>query len=682
MTILMLVVMVGVLPATASAGQVLVDTSFEENSAGIGEWEVDSGWQQTLVGEVDPGSNVAWKKAGDTPNFADVSEAVEGEQVGFINADDVGRLIFADSGNTSGVFTTTAMMFLHSSALSGQHACLIGRNGPDGTSYAWKLSWAVRLYSVGSSGATLKAWNGSSLTTIKTGLSESVWYDIKVVADYGSKKYNVYYRTHGSGSYVRIANQFSFVPNGYGRDGWGGGNALQTLEFGSGGTLGGAMYDNIKVEVDRPKAFPTAEGYGAYAKGGRGGDVYHVTSLSGQYTSGTLPYGIHNASGPRTIVFDVSGTITLIGYLDITHDNLTIAGQTAPGDGICLKKYALRINADDVIVRHMRFRPGSGAMPSKNTDGVSILNGDNIILDHCSISWAVDENFSMGNSSTNCDATIQWCILSEGLCDPGDSGTNHSCGALFGPDSSKIIRVSMHHNLMAHNWKRNPVCAPYNNADVILDLRNNVIYNWGIRSINAAQYNNSSRDNVQMNLEKNYLIAGPDTTSYYAVRVENTSIQGDVAFYRSGNYIDTDKDGNVDGHTWYSSNIYGNYTALGSMLPTIPSTSTQSAVAAYSLVLDDAGAGVTYGERDSVDARIVDEVDDQDGGFIDQPSEVGGWPTLYSSSAPTDSDQDGMPNSWENSHGLNPNNAADRNYDADGDGYTNLEEYLNWKAGD
>ncbi|MCD4830186.1 MAG: hypothetical protein K8R02_00080 [Anaerohalosphaeraceae bacterium] len=686
--IMTMLILVGVLSVSASAAQMKVDTNFEPGSAGAGSWTIPTGWNASLVGEVDPESNVAWEGPGDTPQFANVVEGVDGQNA-FMNGSDVARLRFAgDTGNDSGVFTTTAMMLIHPNTDAGQYAFLMGRNGGDGTGNAWKISWEIRLHNTTDTAVALRVWDGSTLTTLVTGLSEDQWYDVRIDADYDAQTYDVYYRSYGSGTWLLAADDIVFVAENAGYDDWGGGDAFQALDFGSPGT-GGVMFDNIVVELADPpdpsalRAFPTAEGYGCNATGGRGGDVYHVTSLYDTETPGTLRYGIVSAAGPRTIVFDISGTIALSDYLDITNDNITIAGQTAPGDGICLKNFALKINADDIIVRHMRFRPGHQAAPLTETDAVSILDGNDIILDHCSLTWAVDENLGVGNSNiARSDVTIQWCIMSEGLTDPFDQGGGwgHSMAALLSPTNGNLCRVSMHHNIMSQNYKRNPYCAPYDNADIILDLRNNVVYNWGHKSIYAGAWNDPERDDVQMNLVGNYLIAGDDTDDFYAVRAENTSIQGDIEFYRSGNYIDNDRDENLDGHPWYSSNIYGNYTALGSPL-SCPAVTTHTALQAYSLVLEQAGAGATVqsvAERDSVDSRIVNDIETHDGGLIDLPSEVGGWPTLSSYTTRTDSDQDGMPDFWENEFLLNPNDASDRNDDADGDGYTNLEEYLSW----
>ena len=220
-----------------------------------------------------------------------------------------------------------------------------------------------------------------------------------------------------------------------------------------------------------PKAFPTAEGYGAVATGGRGGAVMQVTTLADTGT-GSLRACVA-ASGPRTCVFRIGGTITLNSELKLGGGNLTIAGQTAPGGGIALKAAPtlsgdlLEINRNDVIVRHVRFRRGVAV---GDGDSINIKNAQNVILDHVSASWGVDENIGVSDPASN--ITIQWSIISEGLRNANNSKGAHSMGVLLYSSGSGF---SLHHNLMAHNRERNPRI----NINGLADIVNNTIYNSG-----------------------------------------------------------------------------------------------------------------------------------------------------------------------------------------------------------
>ncbi len=246
MTMLMLVAVVGMVSAVASAD--MVNTNFEPNSAGAGSWTIPSGWNASLIGENDPASGIAWAGPAGTPQFANVGEGVDGQNA-FMNGNDVARLNFTgSSGNDTGTFTTTSMMYLHSATTTGQYAFLMGRNGGDGTGNAWKISWEVRMHSTDGTAVELRAWNGSTLSTLAT-ITESTWYDVKVDADYDANTYDVSYRTWtsgGLGTWSLVADDIAFVADGSGYDGWGGGDAFQMLDIGS-GSIGGAMYDNINV---------------------------------------------------------------------------------------------------------------------------------------------------------------------------------------------------------------------------------------------------------------------------------------------------------------------------------------------------------------------------------------------------------------------------------------------------
>ncbi|GFE87752.1 immunoglobulin domain-containing protein [Steroidobacter agaridevorans] len=404
-------------------------------------------------------------------------------------------------------------------------------------------------------------------------------------------------------------------------------------------------------------AFPGAQGAGANATGGRGGDVYYVTTLADSGT-GSLRAGIAGtpASG-RTILFKVSGTIALNSTLSINKSKLTIAGQSAPGDGIALRNQSFNVTggATDVIVRHLRVRPGSSAA----IDGMWISSGRNIIIDHVSASWGSDEVLSASRDVR--DLTVQHSYITEALNPAG-----HAFGSIIASQHSTIY--SWHHNLWAHNLSRNPrpgTDPP--NAGFRLDLRNNVFYNWGDR----IGYSGPDDATIELNYIGNYLIAGPSSNSTCAM-----DSGGSLRTYQSGNLIDLNKNGLVDGTDTGWSMFCGSHARQSTAFD-VPPVASDSAGSAYLRVLTQGGA--MPWRRDAVDRRIASTIRQQTGQIINNPSQVGGWPTLASEAAPADADSDGMPDFWEAALGLNSSNAADRN-DTDASGYTMLEKYLNWLA--
>jgi len=421
------------------------------------------------------------------------------------------------------------------------------------------------------------------------------------------------------------------------------------------------------VEPSSIQAFPGAEGFGAYSKGGRGGKVYHVTTLE-DGGPGSLREAVE-AEGPRIVVFDISGTIRLKQSLLIDNPFITIAGQTAPGDGICLRDATLVVGADHVVVRYLRCRLGD---EGQGGDAVTITAGKHIIIDHCSASWSLDEVLS---SSTHwpmlSDLTVQWCFITEALNPKG-----HGFGSLI--RGCRGVRYSYHHNLYAHNHGRNPRPGNYDypntpDADpngLLLDFRNNVIYNWDGSS---AGYNADAKSVTKLNYVGNYLVPGPESASRgKAYKEGSPNNRG----YFSGNYynhrLPEDAWSLVDFGDWDASQI----AAYKQSRPfeTGPIV-TQDAKEAYKSVLERGGA--TLPQRDAVDRRIFEEIKSGKGRIIDSQKEVGGWPDLKSAPAPRDNDGDGMPDEWEQQHGLNPKEAADGPQDANADGYTNVEEYLN-----
>ena len=245
-------------------------------------------------------------------------------------------------------------------------------------------------------------------------------------------------------------------------------------------------------------AFPTAEGYGKYTVGGRGGKVYEVTNLNDS-GEGSLREAI-NASGPRTVVFRVSGTIDLKSALKIKNPYITIAGQTAPGQGICIKRYPLNIDADEVIIRHIRVRLGDET--GDEADAIGCRYHKNFILDHVSASWSIDETMSIYHCE---NVTIQWCMITESLYNSNHSKGAHGFGGIWGSNHS-----TYHHNLIAHHSSRNPRWASgagYN------DYRNNVIYNWGYNSCYGGEKVQVGSENTynffEVNMVSNYYKPGP-----------------------------------------------------------------------------------------------------------------------------------------------------------------------------
>lgn len=252
-----------------------------------------------------------------------------------------------------------------------------------------------------------------------------------------------------------------------------------------------------EVEVQEAISFPGAEGYGRITTGGRGGDVYHVTTLEDGTQEGTFRWAC-NKSGARTIVFDVSGTIQLTSELKIRNGNVTIAGQTAPGDGICVAGYPFVISCPNIIIRYMRFRLGNENVAHHEGDGLGGMDGQRIMIDHCSVSWSIDECLSVYGSK---NITVQWCVVSQSLVNSGHSKGNHGYGGNWGGSGA-----SYHHNLLAHHGSRAPRLGPRpsTQADERMDLRNNVIYNWGGEGCYGGE-------GMNVNIVNNYYKPGPAT---------------------------------------------------------------------------------------------------------------------------------------------------------------------------
>ncbi|MGD8814195.1 MAG: hypothetical protein PVI78_06930 [Anaerolineales bacterium] len=414
--------------------------------------------------------------------------------------------------------------------------------------------------------------------------------------------------------------------------------------------------------------FPGAEGFGTRTIAGRGGRVIEVTSLADS-GPGTLREALENPS-PRVIVFRVAGIIELEEHLSINHPYVTVAGQTAPGGGICLKNAGLVIATHDVLIQHLRVRPGNeGDVEPENNDAIAILgphgNLDgayNVVIDHVSASWGEDETISTWYGAH--DITISWSIISEALNRSRHRKETHSAGLLIG-DSS--YHVSVHHNLLAHNDFRNPLISEGGTHDIV----NNVIYNWGVLPAEIFDL----MGNTFLNFIGNHFIPGPSTVEGPYEILFN---EGDPRIYVQGNLGPHRPDPTVDewalvgfgwGEAGVASETYRSLTPFETALIT-----TSSAAAAYESVL--AGAGATLPNRDAVDSRVVDQVSQRGGAIIDSPDDVGGYPQLAGGISLVDTDHDGMPDVWELEMELDPEDASDGSGDLDGDGYTNLEEYL------
>ncbi|WP_257668601.1 pectate lyase family protein [Parapedobacter tibetensis] len=443
-------------------------------------------------------------------------------------------------------------------------------------------------------------------------------------------------------------------------------------------------------------AFPGAWGGGMFTTGGRGGKVIAVTNLNDS-GEGSLRAALA-AKGPRIVVFRVAGMIKVKGDLNIDNPDITIAGQSAPGDGICIAS-TLNINTHNVIIRHLRVRRGV-PVGGQGDDNIGGNPDHHIIIDHCSTSWGMDENISLyrhmrpsldGSTQIKDPAkniTIQWTISSEAL-----DARGHAFGGTWGGNPS-----TFHHNLFASNTARNPsigMSGPF-------DFRNNVIFNWRHRSIDGGD------ETSEINLINNYFKPGPATNDNIRdvfARIEQRSMYSPGSAWADGDWYkkEADRPGKwyVAGNIMYGNEALTNNNWLGMRLKDARAVGEESKEAAgvntpfvgwpvaphhtaeeaFEAVL--ANAGATLPKRDAVDARVVEMVrtgkPTTKTGIIKDIAEVGGYPTLTYDRAqiPVDNDGDGMPDEWEIKYGLDPNDPTDGAKDADGDGYTNVEEYLN-----
>jgi hypothetical protein len=428
----------------------------------------------------------------------------------------------------------------------------------------------------------------------------------------------------------------------------------------------------------RHLAFPDAEGYGRFARGGRGGRVLKVTSLSDS-GPGSLRAAVE-AEGPRTVVFDVSGRIILKNRLGIRNPYLTIAGQTAPGKGICIANLNLgMLGTHDVIVRYIRVRPGDTS--GLTLDGMGMASTDHSIIDHCSISWTQDEAFSSRGAK---NITLQRTLISEALNVAGhknyEKGKQHGYAASIGGDIG-----SFHHNLLAHcagrNWSLAGGLDKAGRHTARLDIRNNVVYNWSHRTTDGGA--------MQVNFVNNYYKPGPASRVFHVLMPERHLVHafGPQDYYVSGNVME----GRYGPDEPLAGVIAPRSEPIESFLADKPffepHVDTQSADEAFADVLADVGCNVPA--LDDHDRRVIEET--RSGtttykgsitgypGLPDSQNDVGGWEDYPEEHRPADwdTDDDGMPDSWEKEHGLNPSDVRDSQTDNNADGYTNLEEYLN-----
>ena len=437
---------------------------------------------------------------------------------------------------------------------------------------------------------------------------------------------------------------------------------------------------------EKTLSFPGAEGFGRYTTGGRGGKVLFVTKLTDDGSEGTLRY-VLDQKGARYIVFKTAGTIYLESPLKIKEGNVTIAGQTAPGDGITIANYETFVAADNVIIRFLRFRMGDQKKFEGDALGARFIK--NLIVDHCSMSWSTDETVSI---YVNENTTLQWCVIAESLRNSAHQKGAHGYGGIAGGKFA-----SFHHNMYAHHDSRNPRLGEYAGSKFALtdltDFRNNVIYNWGHNNVYGGE-------GMNVNMVNNYYKPGPASMNKKRIVAidKNEKPETEVyniwgKYYINGNVSEGNPDVTAD--NW-------NLGVFNQMKPSYSLTDadknsikinqphdiqnnikTHSAKEAYEKILQIGGASLV---RDAVDLRVLKEVKNgtftyngslgSKNGIIDSQNDVGGFPDLKPGKALLDSDNDGMTDEWEIKHKLDPkkSNANGRDLDKN---YDNIEVYIN-----
>ncbi len=446
----------------------------------------------------------------------------------------------------------------------------------------------------------------------------------------------------------------------------------------------------------RTLAFPGADGGASnMASGGAERDVYIVTSLADDYQPGTLRAAVSN--GKRTIVFAVAGQIDLQSKLNISASDITIAGQSAPGDGITIAGYPVYISGSNIILRYLRFRMGDQNIDKSNFnaddgDALGGKGGKNIIIDHCSVSWSTDECASFSRVE---NFTMQYCIISESLKLSGHSKGNHGYGGIWGGRNA-----AYHHNLLAHHDSRNPrFDHQYVGHEFLgpIDYINNVVYDWGGNSTYGGE--TASETNLfHINMMGNSYKAGPSTSSGSKNRLmQLTSLcencnkyvgQSGKDAYPAKLFIDDNKV-NAATATWDNIHKDSKETRDSKAMAKLDSrwtenlvtvTFVESADNAYNTVLTYAGASL---KRDAVDLRIINDVKNGTGSLINAVSDTPGYPTLNAGTSIIDTDKDGMPDEWEMEQ-MKALGVTDKTINDFKPGaynltakYTNLEVYLN-----
>jgi hypothetical protein len=447
---------------------------------------------------------------------------------------------------------------------------------------------------------------------------------------------------------------------------------------------------NCKIIFAQQIAFPGAEGFGKYATGGRGGQVAYVTNLNDD-GEGSFRKALEKFPGePLTILFKVAGIIELKTKVQVKRSNLTIAGQTAPGDGICFKDNSLVLNGasakgnhGNIIIRYIRSRPGG--TDSKGLYGFDMENCHDVIVDHCSFSWANEEVAAMYDTK---NTTVQWCIISEGLYNAGHMKGRRSFGGVWGGQYA-----SYHHNLLAHLNSR---ATRFNGARAhdtmaVVDYRNNIIYNWGNANASYGGEVNIAGGVSQVNIVNNYYKPGPaapEQLKFIHASFQKENTKGTGQWYVNGNIMEGNKSltkKNKRGIDLEEEGFPKGAISANPFEIKVPITY-QTATEAYNEVLKYAGA--MFPKRDATDERIINETKTKTAtgigvfgkaGIIDLPEVVGGWANYKTAETLLDTDADGMPDIWEIEKKLNPKDATDRNTIA-ADGYTMLEKYLNEKV--
>ncbi|MFL9835351.1 pectate lyase family protein [Chryseobacterium terrae] len=430
---------------------------------------------------------------------------------------------------------------------------------------------------------------------------------------------------------------------------------------------------------EKTDSFPGAEGFGRYTTGGRGGKVLFVTKVSDDGSEGTLRYALEQ-KGARYIVFKTSGTIYLESPLKIKEGNVTILGQTAPGDGITIANYETFVAADNVIIRFLRFRMGDQKKFEGDALGARFMKG--LIVDHCSMSWSTDETVSI---YVNENTTLQWCVIAESLRNSAHQKGAHGYGGIAGGK-----HASFHHNIYAHHDSRNPRLGEYAGSKFALtdltDFRNNVIYNWGHNNIYGGE-------GMNVNIINNYYKPGPASMNKKRIVSIDKNLKPETEvyniwgkYYINGNFSEGNPEVTAD--NWEKGvfdQMKNNYNLTDADKNAIRinqphdvqnNIKTDSPKKAYKKIFKIGGASLV---RDAVDLHVLNDVKKgsftyngslgSKNGIIDSQNDVGGFPILKQGKAPLDSDNDGMPDTWEIKHNLDPEKAnangkdLDKNYD-------------------